>query len=75
MMDTQVIPIDILNRFQTISHIHYCEHCKILYHTPNVEELVWKSILGNHHIPVLYRFCSIHCCGSYFASTSTTTDQ
>lgn len=68
-MDPEVIPTNILKRFQTISHIHYCEHCKLLFHTPSVEELVWKTVLGNHHIPVLYRFCSIHCCHTYFTVT------
>ncbi|KAI7905852.1 uncharacterized protein BX663DRAFT_497857 [Cokeromyces recurvatus] len=58
---SSIIPDRLLHRFQSISSVHHCEHCNILFHSPDVEELVWRNVAGNHHIPVLYRFCSIVC--------------
>ncbi|KAI8047794.1 hypothetical protein BDF21DRAFT_433983 [Thamnidium elegans] len=56
-----ILPTELLTKFQSISKTNHCEHCKLLFHIPDIEEVVWRSVLGNHHIPVLYRFCSIQC--------------
>lgn len=60
-----VLPTNLLHRFQSISKVNYCENCKLLFHIPDIEQIIWKSVLGNHHIPVLHRFCSIRCCNHF----------
>ncbi|KAI9475798.1 MAG: hypothetical protein EXX96DRAFT_278387 [Benjaminiella poitrasii] len=62
---SSIIPDYLLQRFQSITPAHRCEHCNIPFHSPDVEEFVWRTVLGNHHIPVLYRFCSIVCCNNF----------
>ncbi|KAL9549554.1 hypothetical protein MBANPS3_005160 [Mucor bainieri] len=63
--NTSIIPADIVDRFKSVSHVNSCENCRLLFHSPDVEEIVWRNVLGSHHIPVLYRFCSIICCDTY----------
>lgn len=64
-----ILPIEILQRFQSISRVNYCELCQCLFHLPNVEEIVWQSVLKNSHIPVLYRYCSLQCCNTMKINT------
>jgi hypothetical protein len=63
-LDSSILPADIVSRFQSITKVNCCEHCKLLFHVPDVEDLVWQDVLGNHHVPVLYRFCSVKCCNA-----------
>ncbi|KAI9246345.1 hypothetical protein EDC94DRAFT_392440 [Helicostylum pulchrum] len=56
-----ILPTELLTKFQSIPKTNHCEHCKLLFHIPDIEQVIWRSVLGNHHIPVLYRFCSIQC--------------
>lgn len=63
--NSKIIPNNIVDRFKSISHINNCENCRILFHSPDIEEIVWRNVLGNHHIPVLYRFCSSICCDTF----------
>ncbi|GAN09790.1 GDSL lipase/acylhydrolase [Mucor ambiguus] len=63
--NANIIPADIVDRFKSVSHVNNCENCRLLFHSPDVEEIVWRNVLGNHHIPVLYRFCSAVCCDTY----------
>lgn len=60
-----ILPADIVDRFKATSRANCCEHCQVLFHVPDVEELVWRNVLGNHHVPVLYRFCSVACCEAF----------
>ncbi|CEP15664.1 hypothetical protein [Parasitella parasitica] len=63
--NSAIIPNDIVDRFNSISHINSCENCRLPFHSPDIEEIVWRNVLGNHHIPVLYRFCSNICCETF----------
>ncbi|KAI7866789.1 uncharacterized protein EV154DRAFT_153559 [Mucor mucedo] len=65
-----ILPTEILHRFQSISRVNYCEQCKLLFHLPDLEEIIWQSVLKNHHIPVLYRFCSVRCCNTMKPSST-----
>ncbi|GAA5813915.1 hypothetical protein MFLAVUS_007404 [Mucor flavus] len=56
-----ILPTELLTKFQSIPKTNHCEHCNLLFHIPDIEQVIWRSVLGNHHIPVLYRFCSIQC--------------
>ncbi|KAI8376794.1 hypothetical protein BD560DRAFT_391510 [Blakeslea trispora] len=55
------IPQDIIKSFRSVSSANACEHCGLLFHTPDIETLVWRTIFNHPNIPVLYRFCSIGC--------------
>ncbi|KAI8639771.1 hypothetical protein BD408DRAFT_420879 [Parasitella parasitica] len=74
-----IIPNNIVDRFNSISHINNCENCRLPFHMPDIEEIVWRNVLCNHHIPVLYRFCSSICCETFsiiekLANTNTQED-
>lgn len=58
---SKIIPDSLLDELLSISSVNYCEHCKLLFQQPDIEEIVWREVFGNPHIPVLYRFCSLLC--------------
>lgn len=60
-----ILPIDIIQRFQSISKVNYCELCKLSFHVPDIEEIIWRTVLGNHHVPTVFRFCSVRCCNKF----------
>ncbi|KAG1449693.1 hypothetical protein G6F56_008569 [Rhizopus delemar] len=55
------LPLTLPDTLRSSTKISSCENCRSLFHLPTVQDIRWLSVLGNHPVPFVYRFCSTHC--------------
>ncbi|CAO3692031.1 unnamed protein product [Rhizopus stolonifer] len=55
------LPLALPDTLRSSTEISSCENCRSLFHLPTVQDIRWLSVLGNHPVPFVHRFCSTHC--------------
>ncbi|KAI9307073.1 hypothetical protein BJ944DRAFT_262524 [Cunninghamella echinulata] len=51
----------VYEQFKSIPVMNRCYHCRQPFIVPTITEIIWKDVVNIKKIPLLYRFCSIHC--------------
>ncbi|KAG2178209.1 hypothetical protein INT43_003462 [Umbelopsis isabellina] len=59
--DSHDMPFRITTQLETSKGIRRCQHCQCYVIEPDIEVLVWCSLLMSAHVPVLVGFCSSQC--------------
>lgn len=59
--DDENIPFRIAAHLDVSKNIKRCQNCRCHIIVPDIEVMVWCSLLMSSQVPVIVSFCSAHC--------------